>query len=113
MNIDLSTTTVDLSTLPIGVLVGLGVVLLVEVGLDVVALVDLYRRPVERVALGNKWVWVAIIVLVNLLGAVLYLLLGRKPLPPADEASRTQPHTKTNIADVLYGSGPGDDSNQP
>ena len=95
----------QLSDLPVGVLVVLGVAGLVQLTLDVVALVDLVRRPVDRVAMGNKWVWVAIILLVNLLGAILYLVVGRKPAPAAEvplssapSASRTE-----NVADALYG----------
>jgi len=100
--------------LPTGVLVVVIVAGLIQLTLDVIALVDLYRRPVDRVALGNKWVWVAIILLVNLLGAILYLVVGRKPAPAAEflppsspSASRTE-----GIADALYGNrgdgtGPG------
>ncbi len=94
-----------LADLPMGVLVVLGVAGAVQLTLDIVALVDLVRRPVDRVVMGNKWIWVAIILLVNLLGAILYLLAGRKPapapevpLPSAPSASRTE-----NIADTLYG----------
>jgi len=95
----------QLADLPTGVLVFLAVAGLVQLTLDVVALVDLVRRPVDRVAMGNKWIWVAIILLVNMLGAILYLVVGRKPAPAAEvpvpsapSASRTE-----NIADSLYG----------
>ena len=91
--------------LPTGVLVVVIAAGLIQLTLDVIALVDLYRRPVDRVALGNKWVWVAIILLVNMLGAILYLVVGRKPAPAAEflppsspSASRTE-----SIADSLYG----------
>src|SRR5450830_1342509 len=67
----------DLSTLPVGVLVALGVLVVVQLSLDVIALVDLYRRPAARVVSGNKWIWLAVILLVSLLGAILYLLVGR------------------------------------
>ena len=95
----------QLSDLPVGVLVVLGVAGLIQLTLDVVALVDLVRRPVERVAMGNKWIWVAIILLVNLLGAILYLVAGRKPapapeVPPPSPASASRTET---IADALYG----------
>ncbi len=98
----------QLSDLPVGVLVVLGVAGLVQLTLDVVALVDLVRRPVDRVALGNKWVWVAIILLVNLLGAILYLVVGRKPAPAAEvplpSASSASSASRTEgIADSLYG----------
>jgi hypothetical protein len=67
----------DLSTLPTGILVVIAVVAAIEITLDVIALVSLYRRPLSQVALGNKWVWVAIILLVNLVGPVLYFVMGR------------------------------------
>lgn len=95
----------QVADLPTGVLVVVIVAGLIQLTLDVIALVDLYRRPVDRVALGNKWAWVAIILLVNLLGAILYLVVGRKPAPAAEflppsspSASRTE-----GIADSLYG----------
>lgn len=51
----------------------------VEGALKVAALVDLTRRPAERVR-GPKWAWGAAIVLVNSLGAVplAYFLRGRR-----------------------------------
>src|SRR5450759_3322394 len=73
--------------------------------------VDLYRRPVERVVLGNKWIWVAIILLVNTLGAIIYLGAGRKPAtltenatPPASPSIHTE-----DIANTLYGPRDGTD----
>ena len=96
---------VSLPSLPVGVLIAVGVLATLELGLDVFALVDLARRPKNTVALGNKWVWVAIILLVNLLGAILYLVVGRQPAPPTEypvpDAS-TAP-SATSIADALYG----------
>ena len=96
-------TNLDLSTIPVGVLIVLGVVLLLEIVLDVVALVDLYRRPVARVALGNKWIWVAVIVLVNLIGAILYFAIGRKPAPAGEEPAVKPARSAAEIADALYG----------
>jgi hypothetical protein len=93
----------DLSTLPGPVLVALGVLLLVQISLDVVALVDLYRRPAARVAGGNKWLWVALVLLVNLLGAILYLVVGRRPAVTATEAPASRPVPTESIADALYG----------
>jgi len=96
----------QLADLPTGVLVGVIVVGVIQVALDVIALVDLYRRPTNQVALGNKWIWVAIVLLVNLLGAIGYLVVGRKPAsvaevaPPVPSVSRTE-----GIADALYGRG--------
>lgn len=95
----------DLSTLPAGLLIGLGVLLVIQLTLDVIALVSLYRRPLSSVTLGNKWVWVAIIVLVNLLGPVLYFVLGRKADVPAGDLApaRESGTSAESIADSLYG----------
>jgi len=104
MTVSHTTSIASLTTLPVGVLIALGAVLAIELVLDVIALVDLFRRPVSRVALGNKWVWLAIILLVNLLGSVVYLIVGRKPAPATDQppaGASTTP--RTNIADALYG----------
>ena len=51
----------------------------VEAVLKAVALVDLARRPAERVR-GAKWKWATAIVLVNSFGAVplAYFLRGRR-----------------------------------
>jgi hypothetical protein len=46
-----------------------------EVALLVIALVDLVKR--ERVRGGNKVVWALVIILINIIGPIVYLLLGR------------------------------------
>lgn len=105
-------TNLDLSSVPLAVLVVLGIVLVAEIALDIVALVDLYRRPVARVTLGNKWVWVAVIVLINLIGAILYFAIGRKPAPPREEPATKPARSAAEIADALYGR-PDDRTTQP
>lgn len=50
-------------------------VILLELALMAVALVDLVRRERTR---GPKWAWTLVIVFVNLVGPILYLLLGRE-----------------------------------
>ena len=50
-------------------------VIILEFGLMVAALVDLIRR--ERTK-GPKWVWILVIVLVNLFGPIIYFLAGRE-----------------------------------
>jgi|GEM_PF-253810 len=96
-------TSVDLASVPVGVLIALGAVLLVEIALDVIALVDLVRRPVARVALGNKWIWVAVIVLVNLIGAILYFAIGRRPATAGEEPAAKPSRSSAEIAEALYG----------
>lgn len=50
-------------------------ILLLQLGLIVVALVDLARR---RETNGPKWVWVLVILLINFIGPIAYFLVGRK-----------------------------------
>ncbi len=96
-------TNLDLSTVPLGVLIGLAVVLLLEIAFDVVALVDLHRRPVTTVAFGNKWIWVALIILINLIGAILYFAIGRRPAQIVEQPAAESKRSSIDIADALYG----------
>ena len=50
-------------------------ILLLQLVLIVVALIDLARRERTR---GPKWLWVLIIVFVNLIGPILYFVVGRE-----------------------------------
>jgi hypothetical protein len=50
-------------------------VILLQLGLMVFALIDLIRREKTR---GSKWLWAIVIVLGELLGPILYLLVGRE-----------------------------------
>lgn len=102
----------NLDSLPAGVLVILGVVVLVQVVLWVFAIVDLVRRPQTAVMFGNKWVWLALILFVNLIGPVLYFAIGRTSAVAAESAA--QPGTPPpgtlpfkDLADELYGTRDG------
>ena len=95
---------IDVSTIPVWVLVLIAVLAVAQITLDVVALVDLFRRPAERVTSGRKWVWVLVILLVNTLGAILYLAIGRTPAIVAEKAPPTTPVIAIDdVADALYG----------
>jgi hypothetical protein len=50
--------------------------ILVELALVIFALRDLVRR--KKVKGGNKWVWVALILVFNLIGPILYFVIGRE-----------------------------------
>ncbi|HEX6488749.1 MAG TPA: PLDc N-terminal domain-containing protein [Candidatus Dormibacteraeota bacterium] len=94
-----------LTSLPAGAVAILVVLSLAQLALDVIALVDLYRRPVEQVAGGNKWVWVVVILIVNVLGPILYLAIARQP-PPAVETRTDAERGSERIGDIvddLYG----------
>lgn len=101
---------VALSELPVWAWVAIGVLGLIQVAVEITALVVLVRTPVERVVLGKKWPWVLLIVLVNLVGAIVFLAAGRKPAPAVDPMAMQMPsagagQTGADLADALYGSG--------
>jgi hypothetical protein len=50
----------------------------IEVGLVVFSLVDLFK-PERRVVGDSKLVWALVIVVVGTIGPIVYLLAGRKP----------------------------------
>lgn len=95
----------SLSAISPPVLAVLCAIALIQISLYVFALIDLYRRPVAQVALGNKWIWVAIILLVNIIGALLYLAVGRRPAPAGDDsgAEHRPPEQVEKIVETLYG----------
>jgi hypothetical protein len=93
-----------LLALPTWGLVAIGALIVAQIVLDVYAFVDLYRRPVDQLTLSNKWVWVAIILFVSTIGAIVYLIVGRKPAPVAEVAPRDSAAARgANAADALYG----------
>ena len=49
-------------------------IFLIQLVLIVFALADLLRRDNIR---GPKWVWVLVILFVNMIGPIIYLLVGR------------------------------------
>jgi hypothetical protein len=95
----------NLSTLPAGALAALVALALVAITLDVIALLDLYRRPTSQVVFANKWIWVPVILLVEILGAIIYLVAGRRPAVLTDDAapSKSTSVRTESVADRLYG----------
>jgi hypothetical protein len=65
--------TADLGTL-IPILIPIFVI---QIGLLVAALYDL-TRPTRRVKGGSKVVWALVIIFINLIGPILYFLVGRE-----------------------------------
>ncbi len=51
----------------------------IEVGLMVIALLDIIKR--ERVRGDNKVVWILVVVLIGVVGPIAYLLFGRQEAP--------------------------------
>lgn len=69
----------------------LKVILAVAVlGVIIFALIDLFQVPADQVRGGSRFLWILAILLLPLVGAVLWLLLGRESgsgprvLPPDD-----------------------------
>ncbi len=50
-------------------------IIIIQLVLIVVALVDLFRHKDTN---GPRWMWVLIIIFVNLFGPILYFIFGRK-----------------------------------
>lgn len=50
-------------------------ILVLQLALMIFALVDLIRNPNPN---GPKWMWIAIIVLLNIIGPILYFVIGRR-----------------------------------
>ena len=50
-------------------------VVIIELGLMIIALLDLIKRERTR---GPKWVWALVIIVINIFGPIAYLLFGRQ-----------------------------------
>lgn len=48
---------------------------LIQLGLMVAALIDLIKREKTR---GPKWMWIIIVVFVNMIGPIVYFVVGRE-----------------------------------
>lgn len=98
--------------IPEGLIIPLIVLVVVQIGLELFALVKLFRTPDDRLVFDKKWPWVLIILFVNMVGAIIFLAAGRKPAAAKDPlAAGTQPapgDRAARAADVLYGQREGD-----
>lgn len=50
-------------------------VLIIQLGLMIFTLLDLMKNPNPN---GSKWMWAVIIVVINIIGPILYLVIGRR-----------------------------------
>ena len=98
-------TSVPFDSMPAWLLVVGGVLVLVQLGLEIYALVDMLKRPAEQLALGGrKWLWAIIILGVNWVGAIVYLAAGRRAAPTVDVAPPVPAAERgESAADALYG----------
>ena len=96
----------EISELGSGVVIAIVVLSVAQLAVMIWGLIDLIKRPVAQVRWNNKWIWAAIIVLINsFIGTILYFVAGRIPAvvddagaPSAVDADKTQ-----RAVDSLYG----------
>lgn len=98
---------IGLNEIPSGLLIPLAVLIAVQLGLQIFALVKLFRTPDDRLT-AKRWVWLVIILLGEIIGAVIFLAVGRKPAPAEDPqrantAGEMTGDRAARAADVLYG----------
>ncbi len=99
-----------LSGLPQAALLGIGSLIILQLTLQVVALVQLVRTPAERVTIGGrKWVWAVIILFGEIVGPLIWFFAGRTAAPVADVAPSAPVSARADdAADALYGKAPQD-----
>lgn len=86
----------------IGLIAAVG---LVQITLQVTALVQLARTPSGRVTIGGrKWAWVLIIVLGEILGPILWFVLGRTQEATTTNGQIAEEAQRESAVDALYGS---------
>ncbi|HPD06293.1 MAG TPA: hypothetical protein PLC08_00200 [Candidatus Bipolaricaulis sp.] len=98
----------SLGDLPGWAIVVLGSLALIQLGLQVFALVTALRTPADRLLTGQRWVWIVVIAL-GLVGAIVFLAVARRPVPEPDSVNTTPDLDKDKArraADLLYGTPP-------
>lgn len=91
----------DLPLVAVVALILLGVT---QLSLQIFGLIDLVRR--EEVPGGRKWLWALVIVLGSVIGALVYLAVGRSAarMPAGDGEARGGGESATRRAvDKVYG----------
>jgi hypothetical protein len=98
-----------LRALPLPGLLALIALGIVQLTLQVIAVMDLSRRTV--VTGGRKWVWIVAVVLGGIVGAAVYLAIGRKPSQVAEgnEPQAANDAARRRALDALYGPGERDE----
>jgi hypothetical protein len=106
------------TTLSGGVIAAVIALALIALALVTAAIVDIVRRP--AVLGGQKWVWILVVLLFDLIGPIVYFAIGRVA-PPAADDDEEGPQGATSdraaaAADLLYGpgaAGPGQGDETP
>lgn len=104
---------VGLSEVPSGMLIPLALLIVVQLTVQVLALVRLFRTPENQLS-ARRWVWLVVILLGEIIGAVVFLAVGRKPAPAEDpqrpHSAEVRRDRAARAAEVLYGPQDGDRS---
>jgi hypothetical protein len=69
----------------------------VVVALDVFAIIDVILTEHRKVRALNKFVWIVIVVLLPIIGALLWFFLGKERQDPAAEPRRLAPDDDPNF----------------
>ncbi|TLM94644.1 MAG: PLDc_N domain-containing protein, partial [Actinobacteria bacterium] len=79
--------------------------MVVQLALQISALVVLVKTPAERINIGGrKWLWALIIILGEIVGPIVFFVVGRKPVSAVDPLAAAPTADKTSAAvDALYG----------
>ena len=87
------------------------VLALLQLVLQITALVQLARASSERVSIGGRsWAWALIILLGGMVGPILWFALGREQAPAISTDTAADETSRRSAVDVLYGSrGPAED----
>lgn len=67
------------------------------------ALIDVIRRPADKMRYLPKWGWVLIVLFGETLGQIVYLVVGRDTTPTAAPTAGSDVAHARDIADALYG----------
>ena len=66
----------DINSLDMSKLIPLLIpIILLQFGMQIWAVIDLIRRPATK---GPKWIWIVVILALEIFGPVIYFLFGRE-----------------------------------
>lgn len=87
-----------------GVLAAIGLLLVLQITLQVIAIIQLVKTPAERVTIGGrKWAWALIILFVNTVGAIAWFFLGRTEALSEETPTSAGGSARSSAVDTLYG----------
>lgn len=99
-------TNIAFSELPIWAIVAIVLIGVIQLALQVFAIIQVLRTPAERLRSGRPWIWIVIIA-TGIVGVVVYFAAGREPAAVDDPVRETDPAVSSgeasSAADVLYG----------